>query len=257
MSFITGNGFKNLANFIFDENGFRQNRPLNSKLPVFFVKTDYVDIFFNTSNLLPSQQFKLITHNSDHSINYHHLDYINNPNLQVWFAQNVDYEHPKLIPIPIGIANQEWPHGDISLLQKAVDQNYDKQQTMYANFNIATNPKQRRYCLKYIPSQFIENNVDFYTYLKHTAQAYFSICPLGNGIDSHRIWESLYLKTIPVVENLYNIRKLKKIWKLPIILIDDWQHLNSLQLNKNTYDSIIQPLQNYKIRMEQFHGTFL
>jgi hypothetical protein len=29
----------------------------------------------------------------------------------------------------------------------------------------------------------------------------YSLCPRGNGIDTHRFWESLYTGTIPIVEH--------------------------------------------------------
>jgi hypothetical protein len=238
MQFITGNSFKNMAHYILDEFGFRFNRQLDTTTPIYFVKTDYVNQFFNSS-MLPKKSFNLITHNSDYSIDKNHYKYIEYKFLNKWFAQNVNYKHLKLIPIPIGIANEEWPHGDISVLQKIIDKNYSKERIGYANFNTQTNPKQRKYCLKYIPNYFIENNVDFSTYLKHTAKSYFSICPLGNGIDSHRIWESLYLMTIPIAERTLNASYLATRYNLPILFIDDWSEIHNLNLNKDLYKSII------------------
>jgi hypothetical protein len=240
MNFITGNGFKNFAHFTFDEHGLKQNKSVDNVSPIFFIKTDYIDIFFNNESLIPRYKFKLITHNSDHSISSKHIEYIKNPNLEKWYAQNVEYEHEKLIPIPIGVANPEWPHGDISVLQKTIDQKYNKQNIMYANFNVKTNPNQRKYCLENIPSEFVDNNVPFETYLERTAKSYFTICPLGNGIDSHRIWESLYLKSIPVVENTYNISYMSKKYHFPIILIEDWQRFPFLELDIKLYQKMIE-----------------
>lgn len=232
MNFITGHSFKNMANYVLDEFGFRSNKESFIDMPIYFVKTDYIHTFFNSS-LLPKTTFNLITHNSDHNINHNHSKYLEYIFLNKWFAQNVDYIHSKLIPIPIGIANEEWPHGDTKTLQLVIDKSYEKKQLMYANFNLSTNTKQRKYCLKHIKPEFIENNVSFETYLKHTAESYFSICPLGNGIDSHRIWESLYLKTIPIAENTLNASLLKDKHRLPIILIDDWLDIENLYCNLN------------------------
>jgi hypothetical protein len=239
MNFITGDGFKNLAHFIFDEHGFRQNNIIKNETPIFFVKTDYIDYFFSTT-LLPNYEFKLITHNSDHGIETKHLKYLEYDYLNTWFAQNVNLKHDKLIPIPIGIANSEWAHGDINILQKIIKTKYKKEQLVYANFNVTTNPNQRKYCLANIPSKFVDNNVPFETYLAKTAKSYFTICPLGNGIDSHRIWESLYLNSIPVVENTYNIRYLSKKYHLPVILIEDWQIFPFLELDIKLYQKMIE-----------------
>lgn len=250
MNFITGNNFKNISHYILDETGFRKNVETKG-ISTYFVKTDYVNDFFYSS-LLPKSEFKLITHNSDFSINKKHALYLEYKFLKTWFAQNVDFQHNKLIPIPIGIANEQWPHGDTKILQYVIDQNYHKTQLIYANFNIKTNPQNRNYCIKYISSEYIENNVSFEIYLKHTAQSYFTICPLGNGIDSHRIWESLYLKSIPIAENTYNIRQLKTKYNLPIILIDDWSNLPALELNLNVYHNMIKNLDISKLTVENF-----
>jgi hypothetical protein len=254
MEFITGNNFKKYCNFILDENGFRQQditRTKQQTTPVFFVKTDYVDSFFSGS-LLPKENFILLTHNSDRSIGHQHIKYLDYPFLKSWYAQNVNLIHPKLIPIPIGIANSEWPHGDASILESVISSDLKKNQLMYANFNINTNYKQRSYCLKFIDNRYIENNVSFQTYLNSTAQAYFSICPLGNGIDSHRIWESLYLRTLPVVEDTYNIRCLQNSLNLPIVIVKAWNELTDLDLNIQLYNNIIDDFNPNILTIENF-----
>lgn len=238
MNFITGNSIKKHAHYIIDENGFTKNTGCSSDILTYFIKTDYVVSFLNSS-YTPNKPFILITHNSDYSIDKTYSEYLKNNYLIKWYAQNVDYEDEKLIPIPIGIANEQWPHGNTKILQSVIDAKYDKKKLMYANFNTYTNPKQREYCLKYIDKKYVENNVSFETYLKNTAQSYFSICPLGNGIDSHRIWESLYLKTIPVVENTYNITYLKKKYKLPIIILENWSYIKDISFDSNLYKNMI------------------
>jgi hypothetical protein len=240
MEFITGNNFQERCLLVLDERGLTWHTGVENETLTFFVKTDYIDNFFSSS-LLPKDNFILLTHNSDYSINFSHEKYLEYPFLEKWYAQNVNFAHPKLIPIPIGIANSEWPHGDVSTLKSVMQSDFEKNRLMYANFNVNTNYKQRSYCLKFVPNQFVENNVPFQTYLTHTAQSYFSICPLGNGIDSHRIWESLYLKTIPVTERTYNIEYLKSKLNLPIILVDDWSELSTMStLNTDQYFKLIE-----------------
>lgn len=239
MNFITGNNFKKLANYILDENGFNINNKYYKNTIKYFVKTDYINIFFN-SNLIQNNKFILITHNSDYGINYDFHKYLQCSNLEAWYAQNVNYKHEKLIPIPIGIANEQWPHGNTKILQSVIDQNYNKNQLVYANFNIKTNISQRTHCLNNIDKSYYEYNISFDLYLKKLAKSYFSICPMGNGIDSHRIWESLYLNTVPIVEKTIHIEYLKNNFNLPIIMINDWIEFQNLELNKNLYNNLIQ-----------------
>lgn len=238
MNFITGNSYKRYAHYVWDESGLQKNNQCNSNTLTLFIKTDYIIPFFNSS-YVTNDPFVLITHNSDLDINSSYSQYIKLPNLIKWYAQNVNLEHKKLIPIPIGIANEQWPHGNTKILQSVIDKKYQKKTLIYANFNVSTNPKQRKYCLQYLKPEYVENNVPFEIYLKHTAESYFSICPLGNGIDSHRIWESLYLKTIPIVENTYNITYLKEKYKLPIIILKNWSCIKNMSFDSNLYENMI------------------
>ena len=79
----------------------------------------------------------------------------------------------------------------------------------------------------------------------------FSVCPRGNGQDTHRLWESIYLKTIPILLrnnfslNFYNLN-------LPVLLIDNWSEINNfsksdlsdiykkheLEFKENNYNSV-------------------
>ena len=52
----------------------------------------------------------------------------------------------------------------------------------------------------------------------------FVSCPEGNGIDTHRLWEALYLKTIPIMKKNKMSPFLKKI-NLPILVLNKWTDL--------------------------------
>jgi len=257
MNFITGHFFKSICDYVLDEHGFRENQSVKSNnCPTFFVKTDYIHLFFN-SNQLPNYEFNLITHNSDHGINHNHKHYLEYSYLKTWYAQNVDYAHSKLVPIPIGIANIEWPHGDVDILQNTFNINYNKEFILYANFNVHTNLKQRSLCLQNIDSQYFENNISFHEYTTKLAKTYFNVCPLGNGIDSHRIWESLYLKAIPIAENTYNIRYLKEKHQLPIYTIEHWSDIKNIHFTPELYNSLWHNFDSNQLDANVFKETII
>jgi len=76
---------------------------------------------------------------------------------------------------------------------------------IYMNHNIATNPAKRTevYTLlkdkPWITVDMKHNGDDFDSYLDNIYNHKFVICPEGNGIDTHRLWEALYMGTIPIV----------------------------------------------------------
>lgn len=63
----------------------------------------------------------------------------------------------------------------------------------------------------------------------------FCICPEGNGVDTHRLWEAIYVKTIPIVIQSEFTDLLKKN-KVPICMVDDWSDVDITKLNYSEYD---------------------
>jgi hypothetical protein len=59
----------------------------------------------------------------------------------------------------------------------------------------------------------------------------FVICPEGNGIDTHRLWEALYLKTIPIIKKNKISPFLQKA-NLPILILNDWSDLTKFNESK-------------------------
>ena len=50
------------------------------------------------------------------------------------------------------------------------------------------------------------------------------MCPQGNGVDTHRIWEALALGTIPIVRT----SSLDPLFvDLPVLVVGDWTELNT------------------------------
>jgi len=71
-------------------------------------------------------------------------------------------------------------------------------------------------------------------YLDNIYNHKFILSPRGNGIDTHRKWEALYLKTIPIeVRNINNTF----YEDLPICFVDDWSDITEEFLNSE-YDRI-------------------
>ena len=55
----------------------------------------------------------------------------------------------------------------------------------------------------------------------------FVICPEGNGIDTHRMWEALYLRTIPIIKKNMISNFIKEA-KIPVLILNKWSDLSKL-----------------------------
>lgn len=95
-------------------------------------------------------KFILISHNSDQDIlktvNVEKI--LNNEKLIKWYAQNLTFNHEKIHIAPIGFANSQWTHGNISLFNDMhfINNIHNKSLNIYFNFNINTNKKYRQNC---------------------------------------------------------------------------------------------------------------
>ena len=177
--------------------------------------------------------FTLITHNSDENIVEcdEFLKILRYPRLQKWFAQNVCFDSEKLTALPIGIANSMWPHGRPEWFK---NNKLSKTKDVYFSFNLGTNGSKRTECyetlkpkLTFLPVVPPEENISRMKDYK------FCICPEGNGVDTHRFWEALYLRTVPIVIDSPAIRLLTRNTRIPVIILNSWSDFNPAVLKYN------------------------
>ena len=201
-------------------------------------KKKLLEILYNINTT-----FSLVFHNSDGEFNESNLLFFTIPTLVNIYSQNIkipienEFINNRLFPIPIGIANSMWAHGNLNIWNNIKVNS--KSNHIYLNFNIHTNYTARKKCLDIILSYNIPNlpNKDYSNYLQLLSSYKYAICPEGNGIDSHRFWECLYLKTIPIC--LKNTITIYYSRKFPVILLDEWTDLNVNELTEDLYNTFI------------------
>ncbi len=89
-------------------------------------------------------------------------------------------------------------------------------------------------------------------YFKNIGKFKFVICPEGNGIDTHRLWETLYSKGIPIVEN--NMEMRKKLEHLPIIWTYDYSEITADYLEEQ-YQIILNTKYDFSYLLLSFYGS--
>jgi hypothetical protein len=226
------------------------------KCKTIFVYTQIFNLFkeYVLPYLDSNKCYNIVTHNSDNSIDDTYINILNNYNIRM-FSQNVNIRHNSIFSIPIGIANEQWNHGNKNILLEIINYNSNtllsnKIDKIYTNFSINTYPQYRQYVYnslsKYEFSYIIPNRnnytfMNYKDYLLDMSKYKWISCPRGNGIDCHRIWEALYLSCIPLVDRNINTEYYND---LPIIYIDNWDKIDFIYL-KNETEKIINNLNNY------------
>jgi hypothetical protein len=224
-----------------------------------YTRGDVVNII-NVFDQIRSRNKKtiLITANSDVTIDEPILNQMPD-NVHKWYAQNGLGSHPKLQIIPEGLQPSFNSKGgdmgyDIAvvkeqLLNDLIDVTPTK--LVYANFAIGTNPSVRGY-IKDIchASHFTDwddtiNFSDYSLYNNFESLSYFYnkildyqavVCPIGNGIDTHRVYETLYLNRIPITFNTTIYEKLYHNY--PVILLESPEELTNENLILSRIESV-------------------
>lgn len=143
-----------------------------------------------------------------------------------WFVQNIDRAPSnKLIPIPIGLANKNWEHGNTDLFDALIPSALKKRKRSnfcYLNFSLWKN---RLECLLHFQTIGFQltQRTSFESYLNDLSNSIFVVSPEGNGIDCHRTWESLLMGCYPIVKS----STLNPLYiDLPVVIVDNWSEVN-------------------------------
>ena len=174
-----------------------------------FVYTHILESFqtFIFPYLDKSINYVLYLHNSDHTFDDKYIKLIQSPNIKHIYAQNINtsVDSNKLTLLPIGIANEMWTHGNMIEFYTVVSETYKnkKSKSIYININPSTYPYRKNILDKIIEQDNLEisSSKPYIEYLRELANCRFCLCIRGNGIDTHRFFESLYLGVIPIIIN--------------------------------------------------------
>jgi hypothetical protein len=197
---------------------------------IIFCKTDFLQHLYNELKD-DENSYILVTHMSDYGIGKTAFS-LKPKCIKKWFAQNVKYEHPDLIPLPIGLENHKGASkGSMSswdfLPEKIFKfNNQDKiVDKILCNFNPNTNHTRIGIAelLRNKNLGYFNQSKNYSEYIQDIQDHLFVASPPGNGVDCHRTWETLYLGSIPIVEKHFMFDRYKN---LPIIQINKWEDLN-------------------------------
>ena len=195
---------------------------------IIFIKTDFIVETFDKLYEYFNNGVIIITHNSDYAIGRNINVYLDLPKIYKWYCMNKLINHKKLQSIPIGIANPQFKHGNIKIINDIkIYKHIIKNNLLYCNFNVKTKSEHRSPIREYLLNKgyIFETNISQNDYLYNLSKSKFVLCPRGGGPDSHRIWEALYFNCIPIIEKYENV--FDDFKDLPILFIDNYRQINN------------------------------
>ena len=198
------------------------------------------NIIFSTLNNLPSKKDFLkykkkiwIFHNSDEIFDLDIKKKLDFFKPKKCFSQNLVFEKKNFHYIPIGLENSKFHNnGDIQdFLRLRKIQLKKKTRILFGFKNTNSKRIVLREKFKKLDLADETKGWNSFFYRRILLNYMFVICPEGNGIDTHRLWEALYLKTVPIIEKNKISNFIKKA-NLPVLILDKWSDLSKYDEKK-------------------------
>jgi len=173
------------------------------------------------------------------------------------FSVNAVMNKPKLFHYPLGFRDDKYnPHSYmIQEKQKEVQKKH------VAFMCLTMNTHERRICWNNLKDEkFIhtepQQNYGIHTmgdvlvkvdtpppvFFEKMHESYFTVCPAGVGVDTHRFYESIYLDSIPIVKRS-SINKLLEFF--PCLFVDNWSDI-TFDLLRTNIAPMTQKLREFK-----------
>jgi len=237
--YISGDTFRKVADFIFDETATFNPQQINHG-SIVFLNPELLDIYFHTHHKNITEKYYLITHNSDINISEFVDKYLDEKIIH-WFAKNLDKNIPNTTLIPMGLENlrrlrygrKKWFKSKETKKTKMILCSYDN----FKNFDVRGGLQNVLNENSHIDYLNFKNAEEYFINLRNYR---FVICPEGKGVDTSRIWEGLLLNVFPIFKKNSFTVKLKEIG-IPGIYLDNWNDLKSYDEDHliRKYDSLI------------------
>lgn len=229
--YISGDGFRNLARHVYDETNPRISPDQVGNGDLIFVSTDLARTFFEEIDPLIQANYVLITHNSDLPADDKLISHMSGK-MAAWFAQNNTHSHEKVVPIPIGLENLHHYVAGIPQFYTELSK-YDgiRKNRILSGFNTGTNTQERgrarEWASRASRADSLPTRLGQKEYLQKLTTYKFILSPPGNGLDTHRTWEAMYLGVVPIVKDSIAMRSYEALG-IPLWILGSWEELASI-----------------------------
>ena len=181
------------------------------------------------------------------------LKYLKDGKILAWFTIHpcADGTHERIIPIPLGIVQykeifdkKKKTHRHFTGLR-----NSKKDKLLYMNFTEWCMPERTRIRQLFEHEQYVTyvEPCDFKTFTSELAEHKFVLSPPGLGPDCYRVWESVLLGSIPIVEHSH----LDFIYEgLPVLFIERWEDITEELLEQKYEEMCAQTYSPTRLGME-------
>ena len=237
--FITSDGFRNIADHIYDDISTVNPEKIKEG-EIVYIDNSEIFKYFKDVHPLIKNKYKIITGNADEPVGEKESKMIDEKIIR-WFAQNNIYRHPKITPLPIGIENKRFNRTGQELIKAFGRKNIkNKINKIIFGFKVYNNTKERSEAIENLRqcpfADEIKQVICPKDYFKIIDTYKFIASPPGHGEDCYRTWEALYLGITPIVKKSICMDYFKSLG-LPILILPDYNYnqikIDEVNLKKN------------------------
>lgn len=229
--FISGDTFRACADAIWEGTGpaidWRRLQPGS----LIFCESDKVADFDEVVLSHLDVPVTLALGNSDQNHDASIRELMRHGNVSRVFAQNLLQGAPGLEVLPIGLENA-WRtnHGMIRGFASRGRERWRRESRVMWTFSVGTNPSERSRAAASLRQCQMATALGPISPSRHRAALRtfsFVASPPGNGLDTHRTWEAMYLGCVPIVLRSFMTERYAELG-LPVWVIDSFDELQAV-----------------------------
>ncbi len=224
--FLSGDAFASLCDVTFQPPKFQRHNPSEMEILAansIFVKSDQLESFLTRYGSHLSARV-IVCGNSD--FEFHEVPKNLPDSIQLLLLQNSFISDGNRIrTLPIGIENFRWGvNGNPKFITPTSGEDSegkilfgpfgDTHPTRLQVKNFLTSTESQKW-------DFVDEYIEPPLFDKLTARYAYVAAVRGNGVDTHRLWETLYRNRIPIIEESSWSRSLRNL-NLPILEVSKW-----------------------------------
>ena len=157
-------------------------------------------------------------------------DFLDNPSVLMFVVSgHNNITHPKLVSMPLGPTSAHHCNKAANMVVRENEMEINKFRKRSLLFTAGSNWKFRpaiRECVNgnMKGEMVIRSKLSADKFMATVIESAAVLCMPGLGYDSYRIWETLLLGAMPVLEKGCGMDR--TFWKLPVLLVDDFAYVN-------------------------------
>ena len=253
--YISGDTFAQLCDVVIKDQGPRDLNMIKNARSIFCESHRLEEFIEDFRNIINAKI--IFAGNSDYE--FHNLNFNLPPSVKKMYLQNSFISDSKRIfTLPIGLENISLGGRNGSGVFSVIPYSFSYNRILVGPFGPTHSIRNQ------IQNEFKlfskQNNVDFLAervsrrkYRDVLRNYNYVSCPRGNGVDTHRLWESLYYGRFPIVQKNEWALSLAYL-KLPITYINNWS-IDELDFLRNLSPNIFDPNKIEGIWESYWHKT--